>query len=82
MLIAHLGVAAPVTAPDARLHGGPAGGVRERADARLAHERARAAPAPQGAADSMLYNMIYLHLARRALSQEGWGADRGADTRR
>ena len=40
MLIAHLAVAAPVTAPDARLHGGPAGVCAN--DSTRASQRARA----------------------------------------
>ena len=56
--------------------------MRERVDARLAHERARAAPAPQGAADSKLSIMVFPSHAHRAPSQDGWGADRGADKRR
>ena len=59
MLTAHIGAAAPVTAPEARLHGGPAG-VCASGPTRASHTSARAAaPAPQGAADSMLFIMNF-----------------------
>ena len=79
MLIAHLGVAAPVTASDARLHGGPAG-VCVSGSTRASHTSARAPPPPPKAPPTASSPSWSFYLMRTELLPKMAGAPIAAPT--